>query len=126
LNSNAFSSTPIGGYGLGAGSIYVPTSLLTSYQTATNWTYFSSRFVGISNTGGDIGGDFALITFTIDEVEYQAEDGMAFGEWVVSSYNTDGWFFDDDSNMHCPNNYGFLVVSVSDVIVSGENYETEI
>jgi hypothetical protein len=49
-NSNAFSSTPIGGYSTSAGtygSIYVPASLLTSYQTATNWTYFSSRFVGI-------------------------------------------------------------------------------
>ena len=31
----------------GIGSIYVPSSLLTSYKTATNWTYFSSRFVGI-------------------------------------------------------------------------------
>lgn len=49
-NSNAFISTPIGGYSTSAGtygSIYVPASLLTSYQTATNWTYFSSRFVGI-------------------------------------------------------------------------------
>lgn len=49
-NSNAFGSTPIGGYSAFAGtygSIYVPASLLTSYQTATNWTYFSSRFVGI-------------------------------------------------------------------------------
>lgn len=48
--SNAFSSTPIGGYSTKAGtygSIYVPASLLTSYQNATNWTYFSSRFVGI-------------------------------------------------------------------------------
>ena len=48
--SNAFSSTPIGGYSSYAGvygSIYVPASLLTSYKTATNWTYFSSRFVGI-------------------------------------------------------------------------------
>lgn len=48
--SNAFESTPIGGYSTSAGtygSIYVPTSLLTSYQKATNWTYFSSRFVGI-------------------------------------------------------------------------------
>ena len=48
--SGAFSSTPIGGYSTSAGtygSIYVPTSLLTSYQTATNWAYFSSRFVGI-------------------------------------------------------------------------------
>lgn len=51
-NSNAFSSTPIVGYGSTTngnqyGSIYVPSSLLTQYQTATNWTYFSSRFVGI-------------------------------------------------------------------------------
>lgn len=48
--STAFSSTPIGGYSTSAGtygSIYVPASLLTSYKTATNWTYFSSRFVGI-------------------------------------------------------------------------------
>jgi hypothetical protein len=49
-SSNAFASTPIGGYSTYTstyGSIYVPASLLTSYQTATNWTYFSSRFVGI-------------------------------------------------------------------------------
>ena len=47
---NAFSFTPIGDSSASAGtygSIYVPASLLTSYQTATNWTYFSSRFVGI-------------------------------------------------------------------------------
>lgn len=49
-NSNAFTSTPIGGYSTSVGtygSIYVPASLLTSYKAATNWTYFSSRFVGI-------------------------------------------------------------------------------
>jgi len=49
-NSNAFSSTPIGGYSTTAGtygSIYVPASLLASYKAATNWTYFSSRFVGV-------------------------------------------------------------------------------
>lgn len=48
--SNAFYTTPIGGYSSSAGtygSIYVPASLLASYQAATNWTYFSSRFVGI-------------------------------------------------------------------------------
>ena len=48
--SNAFSSTPIGGYSKVAGkygSIYVPASLLESYKKATNWTYFSNRFVGI-------------------------------------------------------------------------------
>ena len=48
--SYAFSSTPIGGYSASAGrygSIYVPASMLESYKTMTNWTYFSSRFVGI-------------------------------------------------------------------------------
>ena len=49
--SNAFGSTPIAGYTTSTGgvygSIFVPASLLTSYQTATNWAAFSSRFVGI-------------------------------------------------------------------------------
>lgn len=49
-DSEAFLSTPICGYSKSAGtygSIYVPASLLASYKAATNWTYFSSRFVGI-------------------------------------------------------------------------------
>ena len=49
-NSTAFSSTPYAGYSgsfSGTPRIYVPASLLTSYQTATNWTYFSSYFSGI-------------------------------------------------------------------------------
>lgn len=49
-NSNAFTSTPIGGYSTSAGtygSIYVPASMLASYKAATNWTYFSNRMVGI-------------------------------------------------------------------------------
>ena len=49
--STAFSSTPIAGYttstGGAYGSIYVPSSLLTSFKTATNWTYFSDRMVGV-------------------------------------------------------------------------------
>lgn len=47
--SNAFSSTPIGGYSASAGtygSIFVPASLLSDYQTAPNWSYFSNRIVG--------------------------------------------------------------------------------
>ena len=47
--SKAFYSTPIGGYSASAGrygSIFVPASLLASYKAATNWSYFSNRFVG--------------------------------------------------------------------------------
>lgn len=51
-NSYAFSSTPIGGYSAIAGqygSIYVPASLLTAYQSSYNWSYFSSRIVGLTD-----------------------------------------------------------------------------
>ena len=47
-NSNAFTSTPIGGYSTSAGqygNIFVPASLVDLYRSATNWTYFSSRIV---------------------------------------------------------------------------------
>ena len=49
-STGAFTSTPIGGYSAIAGrygSIYVPTSLLTTYKSAQYWSSFSSRFVGI-------------------------------------------------------------------------------
>lgn len=47
--SAAFNSTPIGGYSTSAGrygSVYVPTSLLTSYKAANYWSTISSRIVG--------------------------------------------------------------------------------
>lgn len=50
-NSDAFQWTPIDGStsatGGVLGSIYVPASLLTDYQAASNWSYYSSRIVGI-------------------------------------------------------------------------------
>ena len=49
-NSNIFNYTPIGGYIVNTGvygSIYVPASMLESYKTATNWSYFSDKFVGV-------------------------------------------------------------------------------
>jgi hypothetical protein len=35
-----------------------------------------------------------LISFTIDETEYQALEGMTWAEWVDSSYNTGGFNLD--------------------------------
>lgn len=49
-NSNAFSSTPIGGYSTSAGqfgSVYVPASLYSSFLTATNWSAISARIVSV-------------------------------------------------------------------------------
>ena len=52
-NSNAFINTPIDGftsYTNGVlGSIYVRASLLTSFRSATNWSYYYSRFVGLTD-----------------------------------------------------------------------------
>lgn len=49
VGTTIFAATPIAnstylGY---FGSIYVPSSLLASYKTATNWTTYSSRMVGV-------------------------------------------------------------------------------
>lgn len=47
---NAFANTPISGAITSAGqygSIYVPSSLYASFQTATNWNYYSSRMVSV-------------------------------------------------------------------------------
>ena len=48
--SVAFSSTPYAGYSSyfsGTPYIYVPSSLLASYKSATNWAYFSKYFSAI-------------------------------------------------------------------------------
>lgn len=44
-NSNVFSNTPMlnSTYTGSFGSIYVPSSLLSSYKTANNWSYYSAR-----------------------------------------------------------------------------------
>jgi hypothetical protein len=91
LSTDAFTSTPIGGYSASAGcygSIYVPASLVTSYQTATNWTYFSSRFVALQSGTGEGATTFQ---FYIDDIAYEAEEGMTWADWVNSNYNTGGY-----------------------------------
>ena len=39
--------------------------------------------------------DVALISFTIADIVYQAEEGMTWEEWVNSSYNTSGFIITD-------------------------------
>lgn len=50
-HSNALQSTPCGNYSASNsntwGKIYVPNARLASYKAATNWTYYSARFVSI-------------------------------------------------------------------------------
>ena len=81
LNSQTFYSTPYAGYSTffsGTPHIYVPASLISSYQSATNWIYFSSYFSPLEE---------APISFTIDGEIYWADQGMTWREWLNSDYN---------------------------------------
>ena len=40
-----------------------------------------------------------LISFTIDGTSYQADECMTWAEWLDSSYNTAGFFYDYDNNL---------------------------
>ena len=100
-NSNAFAGTPYTGhstYFSGTPYIYVPSSLVASYQAATNWTYFSSYFSAIESAGDTGGGDTGdIISFTIEGISYQAKNGMTWGEWVESAYNTRPYILDPEN-----------------------------
>lgn len=67
-----------------------------------------------------------LITFTIDDVEYQAEDGMTWGEWVESEYNILNYLIFDDYICNSTLLKCITVDSVyctsNEVIISNKNY----
>lgn len=88
---NAFSGTPFASGGTG-GTVYVPSSLIESYQTATNWASLNCEFKAIEDY---------LYTFTIDGKTYLAEklyDDVFYNTsetdwagWVNSPFNIDGF-----------------------------------
>ena len=72
-----------------------------------------------------------LIRFTIAGTSYQAEDGMTWGEWVESEYNTNGYQIDNqgdgnglyiqlDGGWHVKTSDSALVTSVNAVIDGGQ------
>lgn len=48
---------------------------------------------GTATFGCEMGSNITLISFSIAGVEYQAEEGMTWGEWSSSSYNADGYYW---------------------------------
>ncbi len=55
--------------------IYVPTASVNAYKSASGWSDYADYIVGY-DFSDDGGGSSELITFTIDGVQYQAEEGM--------------------------------------------------
>lgn len=75
--------------------------------------------------------EIKLITFTINKVTYQAIDGMTWGEWVNSIYNTKGCVANTTKNRVENKDNGYYVspsglfgfpVKLSDVIEANGEY----
>lgn len=86
---------------LGAGTITGYNSPFDIQVTAEdysggNWDGFSSVTININTPFYDGSCDIIdpLITFTIDNTTYQAEDGMTWVEWAGSEYNTDNYYIE--------------------------------
>jgi hypothetical protein len=76
-------------YSVASSGTFVKNPAMTALPTGTSgipsgWT--------VVNDGEESGGN--LITFTIGNTQYQAEEGMTWGEWVDSEYNTDNFAHD--------------------------------
>lgn len=72
-------------------------------------------------------GDEPLISFTIDNTSYTAIEGMTWGEWCESEYNTNGFYIIGDyiyyyDGLHRVSRGGAESVAVNEYIESGYNY----
>ena len=126
VHSNAFTEMPINS---GTGYIYVPSSLVASYKTATNWTYYSNQILAIgespdSGSSGDSGPSApdtpdSENTFTINGEQYQMDEGMTWAEWCSSSYNTNNCFY--VSELVSPSFNGYVMMDSSFVYNSSSS-----
>lgn len=77
-------------------------------------------------------GSVTLITFTINGTSYQAEEGMTWGEWVNSSYNTGGFVINTgyENTIATDNTFSQLVygngsgIYATTTIIAGNQYST--
>lgn len=106
VDPNSFDNTPISD---GDGYIYVPRSMLNSYQTNTTWSNYVDNLRALEDytSDGSITGEFIppfgndiivqiIYATTTGETEFVGEmtvaEGMTWGEFLSSTYNGDGRF----------------------------------
>ena len=79
-NARVFYSTPMSISTLTGsfGSIYVPHPLVNLYKSATNWTTYANRIVGMETE--------QCISFIIDGDEFWAFEGMTWGNLLTGLY----------------------------------------
>ena len=72
-------------------------------------------------------GGGSLITFTVDGVEYQAKEGMTWGEWCNSEYDNERFYIELDDSI-CDSDSRYFIgtevdyVYASDIIQKNYNY----
>ena len=83
-------------------------------------------------------GNVNLINFTIEGIEYQAEEGMTWEEWVDSEYNTENYLVDAGGGIINNGDYSKYVADASgnfvntagdnsdDVIIGGHAYSMKL
>lgn len=66
----------------------------------------------------------AMISFAIwwESWAYQAEQGMTWREWIVSEYNTDGWYLREDESGIRYDEYNGITVDLDAEIIDGRIY----
>ena len=104
------------------------TALLTSGEVGGVYKYTGTTGVYENGALYVLEESASLISFTIDGTTYQAEEGMTWGEWMESDYNTDdyqdnGYAVNKGGNgsAYVANSSGTFVIP-SDTIISGHSY----
>ena len=64
-----------------------------------------------------------LINFTIGTSDFQAERGMTWEQWVNSSYNTEGFFTENNLVLFPGGETPVDQIQPTDIIVDGEQYD---
>ena len=81
----------------------------------------------IDDAVADIGKEAVIISFSIEDFQFQAEEGMTWREWVNSEYNSEGaCVYNEGDDTICYVEYSLNVLSPnnkgSDTIISGYFY----
>lgn len=75
---------------------YDPDGVLCLYEKVEKKYYYNAGSGEFTHGEGDTS---SVFNFTINSVSYLADNGMIWGEWVQSSYNTDGFMVDLDGTI---------------------------
>jgi len=77
--------------------------------------------MGASLEPSETSNSSTLITFTIAGTTYQAEEGMTWGEWVESEYNTGGYYINVYGHVTLPpTGIGYIETVIGDAVYGND------